>query len=82
MDGSDVRKMFKKPVVQWPNGLSIDFVANRVYWVDAQKDFVASADLDGNDFKIVLGKNPNVKHPFAVGILKARPHTHTSHLVS
>ena len=78
MDGSNPTKIFKKPVVQWPNGLSIDFVANRIYWVDAQKDFIASADLDGNDFKTVLSKDPNVKHPFAVGIHKVLRSAHCS----
>ena len=70
MDGSNPVQLFKKPLVQWPNGLSIDYVANRVYWVDGQKDIIASCDLDGHDFKSVLSNNPHVKHPFAVGIHK------------
>lgn len=67
MDGSGVTVLFKVPVVQWPNGLAIDFVANRLYWVDAQKDMIASCDLDGKDFKQVLFNSPHVKHPFSVG---------------
>ena len=37
--------------VKWPNGISIDSVAERVYWVDAALDFIASVNLDGGDFK-------------------------------
>jgi hypothetical protein len=45
MDGSDPRPLFGAPLVQWPNGLSIDPLANRLYWVDAQKDYIASCDM-------------------------------------
>ena len=40
--------------VKWPNGISIDSVAERVYWVDAALDFIASVNLDGGDFKKVF----------------------------
>jgi len=70
MDGSNPVKLFRRPVVLWPNGLSIDYVANRVYWADANKDLIASCDLDGKDFKSVLAKGPQLKHPFAVGVHK------------
>ena len=39
--------------MKWPNGITVDTVSERVYWVDAALDFIASADLDGNDFKKV-----------------------------
>ena len=45
MDGTDPQVLFGAPLVQWPNGLSIDPLANRLYWVDAQKDYIASCDM-------------------------------------
>lgn len=70
MDGSDHKVLFRSPLVRWPNGLAIDYIANRVYWVDAQKDFIASCDLDGKQFKQVLSREPQLVHPFAVAIHK------------
>ena len=67
MDGTDLRTFFQKPLVQWPNGISVDHIANRVYWVDAHKDFIASCDIEGKDFKKVLGE---LTHPFAIAVHK------------
>ena len=41
-------------MVQWPNGVTIDFFAERLYWVDAKADYIASADLDGKNIKKIL----------------------------
>lgn len=41
-------------MVQWPNGVTIDFFADRLYWVDAKSDYIASADLDGKNIKKIL----------------------------
>uniref|UniRef100_A0A182QTE4 Sortilin-related receptor n=1 Tax=Anopheles farauti TaxID=69004 RepID=A0A182QTE4_9DIPT len=70
MDGTDVRELFTKPQVAWPNGVTIDYMAERLYWVDASKDYIASSDLDGKNFHKVLQQDPYVQHPFAVAILK------------
>eukprot|EP00095_Tigriopus_kingsejongensis_P005304 maker-scaffold337_size202799-snap-gene-0.21 protein:Tk05304 transcript:maker-scaffold337_size202799-snap-gene-0.21-mRNA-1 annotation:"sortilin-related receptor" len=69
LDGSDRKVLFTRPLVQWPNGLSIDYIANRVYWVDADKDFIASCNLEGTGFKKVLSGSVLV-HPFAISIFK------------
>ena len=61
-----------KPHIQWPNGLTIDHLANRVYWVDAQRDLIASCDLDGTpaSLKTVLKRVNQLVHPFGVAIHK------------
>ncbi|TRY76952.1 hypothetical protein TCAL_09210 [Tigriopus californicus] len=69
MDGSDQKMLFSRPLVQWPNGLAIDYIANRIYWVDANKDFIASCDLDGRSFKKVLS-GPTLVHPFSISVFK------------
>lgn len=70
MDGTHQKIILSTPAVQWPNGLSIDFHASRVYWVDAGKDIIASVNLDGKDLKHVLSKVSQLHHPFSVGIHK------------
>lgn len=70
LDGSDIRELFTKPHVIWPNGVTIDYIAERVYWVDASKDYIASCDLHGNQFKTVIQQDARVAHPFAVAVFK------------
>ncbi|KAI8432323.1 hypothetical protein MSG28_004739 [Choristoneura fumiferana] len=70
LDGTNVKKLFGKPIVQWPNGITIDQMAERIYWVDAMEDYIASADIDGRYFKRILWKDEKVSHPFAVAVLK------------
>lgn len=70
MDGTNIKKLFTKPDVEWPNGVSIDHIAERIYFVDARLDYIASSDLDGKRFKIILKKDDRVSHPFAVAVFK------------
>ena len=50
----------------FPNGLSIDYVANRLYWVDAKLDKVETSTLNGNN-KVTLIHN--VPHPFGLAVV-------------
>ena len=54
----------------WPNGIAIDFQTERLYFVDAQKDFIASCDLDGSRFHKIVSGRSEAAHPFAVGVYK------------
>jgi low density lipoprotein-related protein 2 len=58
--------VFKNVTLGWPNGLSIDFTANRVYWCDALLDHVQHSDLDGSDIKTVNSRL--IRHPFSIVI--------------
>lgn len=70
LDGTDVKKLFGKPLVQWPNGITIDQMSERIYWVDAMEDYIASADLNGKYFRRILWNDHRVTHPFAVAVIK------------
>ncbi|KAL4715818.1 hypothetical protein ACJJTC_006397 [Scirpophaga incertulas] len=70
LDGSDVKKLFGKPIVQWPNGITIDQMSDRIYWVDAMEDYIASSDINGHFLKRILWNDETVSHPFAVAVLK------------
>lgn len=58
--------VFKNVTLGWPNGLSIDFEADRVYWCDALLDHVQHANLDGTDVKTVNSRL--IRHPFSIVI--------------
>ncbi|KOB70678.1 Sortilin-related receptor, partial [Operophtera brumata] len=70
LDGKDVKRLFGKPIVQWPNGITIDQMSERIYWVDAMEDYIASSDLHGHFFRRILWNENKVSHPFAVAVLK------------
>lgn len=70
LNGSDVRRLFVEPIVEWPNGITIDHISERIYWVDARQDYIGSSDYDGKKFKKVISKDDRVLHPFAVAVLK------------
>lgn len=70
LDGEDRKELFIQPEVFWPNGITIDFIAERIYWVDASKDYIASSDLNGKSFMRILHSDTRVEHPFAVAVHK------------
>ncbi|CAH1640882.1 unnamed protein product [Spodoptera littoralis] len=55
----------------WPNGISLDYRARRVYWVDARSDSIHCADYEGADHRVVLRAHPALSHPFAVVVFEA-----------
>ena len=53
--------------VKWPNGLALDLTEGRLYWGDAIKDRIESANLDGSD-RIVLVSD-KLPHIFGFSVL-------------
>lgn len=37
----------------WPNGISLDYRARRLYWVDARSDSIHTTTYDGEDHREV-----------------------------
>ncbi|XP_041779439.1 low-density lipoprotein receptor-related protein 2 [Anopheles merus] len=64
-DGSGLI-VFRNLTLGWPNGLSIDFREDRVYWCDALLDHVQHANLDGTDVRTVNSRL--IRHPFSIVI--------------
>ena len=38
----------------WPNGITLDFEAERLYWIDARSDSVNTVNYNGSDLRVVL----------------------------
>lgn len=49
MDGSHRQAIVVSDSVRWPNGLSLDLVNERLFWIDAKLNIVGSANLDGTN---------------------------------
>lgn len=69
MDGSH-RSAIVTTDVLWPNGLTIDFVTKRLFWVDAKLHLISSADYDGSNRRVVLSSPLMVKHPFSIDVFE------------
>jgi len=67
MDGTGV-KVFRNVLLGWPNGLSMDYTASRLYWCDALLDHIQHADLDGGDVKTIQSRL--IRHPFSLVVYK------------
>lgn len=52
MDGSHRDVFVTSKTVLWPNGLSLDIPAGRLYWVDAFYDRIETIMLNGTDRKV------------------------------
>ncbi|MEQ2167773.1 hypothetical protein GOODEAATRI_007424, partial [Goodea atripinnis] len=67
MDGTD-RKIIIEDKITWPNGLTLDFVNDRIYWADAREDYIEFASLDGTSRHTVL--NHDIPHIFAMTLFE------------
>ena len=55
MDGS-MRRVIADRQLFWPNGLTIDYAADKIYWADAKHHVIERADLDGSNRKTVINQ--------------------------
>ncbi|XP_011330974.1 very low-density lipoprotein receptor isoform X1 [Ooceraea biroi] len=65
MDGSH-RSVIVGNDVKWPNGLTLDLIGKRVYWVDAKLNIIGSCNYDGTGRRTVLYSPDNLRHPFSI----------------
>lgn len=67
MDGSE-RSAITNEKIYWPNGLTIDFATDRIFWADAKMHVIENSKLDGTDRKKIL--STHLPHPFALTIFE------------
>jgi low density lipoprotein-related protein 2 len=68
MDGSNFSRILTQDQkIIWPNGLTVDFFSNKIFWGDAHMDYVAFADFDGKNRK-EIANGAIVPHVFAMTI--------------
>ncbi|XP_023209817.1 prolow-density lipoprotein receptor-related protein 1-like [Centruroides sculpturatus] len=71
MDGSEFQMMINESL-GWPNALTIDYVTREIFWADAREDYIAVADMNGQNRRIVISKGPidAVHHIFALTVFE------------
>jgi len=67
MDGSSFEKIVTEGVV-WPNALTVDYFADKIYWADAFLDTIESADLNGLNRRTVVSESGSVPHVFGLTV--------------
>ncbi|OQV13657.1 Low-density lipoprotein receptor-related protein 4 [Hypsibius exemplaris] len=69
LDGSN-RVDLVTTKLSWPNALAIDYIQNRLYWIDAKLDRIESVKFDGLDRRTSLHLPGS--HPYGLTILGER----------
>jgi low density lipoprotein receptor-related protein 5/6 len=66
---SETRQILVSNNINWPNGLTIDYQTERLWWVDAKMARIESMNFDGTDRIIQInGTNGELGHPFSLAV--------------
>ena len=69
MDGSN-RGIIIRQDIHWPNGLTIDYSNEKIYWTDAKLFYIEKANYDGSNrqriFRTPMPRQCVLGHPFAL----------------
>ncbi|RZF33205.1 hypothetical protein LSTR_LSTR009750 [Laodelphax striatellus] len=68
MDGSNRKSIVKEQDTFWPNGLTLDYTNDRIYWTDAHHHVIESAKIDGSGRRKVVTRG--LPHPFSVTLFE------------
>ncbi|CAF4853997.1 unnamed protein product [Pieris macdunnoughi] len=64
------RKVIVKEDIFWPNGITVDYNNNLIYWVDSKLLFVDVIDFDGNKRKKIIKSGLN--YPYALTLFNEK----------
>ncbi|XP_071823426.1 low-density lipoprotein receptor-related protein 2-like isoform X4 [Apostichopus japonicus] len=71
MDGKGETIEIHGEKIIFPFGLSIDYVSNKLFWVDAHLDYIGYSDFDGENFHIIPSQEGETYfRPFAVTVFE------------
>ena len=65
MDGDARTALFDTDLV-WPNGITIDYPEQKIYWTDASLDRIEYSNVDGTGRTILETGGDGLLHPFSI----------------
>ncbi|XP_076166468.1 low-density lipoprotein receptor isoform X2 [Ptiloglossa arizonensis] len=65
MDGSHRMVIVDNDVI-WPNGLTLDLISKKIYWIDAKLYIIGSCNYDGSGRRTVLYSPDSLRHPYSI----------------
>lgn len=69
MDGSN-RTVLHSTSLIWPNGITLDYVQQKIYWIDASVNTIEYSNVDGSGRTLLQRINDDLFHPFALTLEK------------
>lgn len=69
MNGNQRTPIIMKDL-EWPNGMTIDYVSNKLFWVDAKLHIIMSSNLDGTKRSVILSDDHYLRHPFSISVFE------------
>ncbi|KAL3867641.1 hypothetical protein ACJMK2_040515 [Sinanodonta woodiana] len=74
MDGQGRQELVVKKegldIIEWPNGLTIDYIDERLYWIDAKLHRIGTSNFDGTDVRTVITNGEDIKMPFSLAVFE------------
>ncbi|KAF3843047.1 hypothetical protein F7725_001896 [Dissostichus mawsoni] len=67
MDGTNKAAIITTKI-EWPNGITIDYTNDKLYWSDAHLSYIEYSDLDGQHRHTVY--DGDLPHPFALTVFE------------
>ncbi|XP_062849860.1 low-density lipoprotein receptor-related protein 8-like [Trichomycterus rosablanca] len=71
MNGVD-RQVLVSDGIEWPNGITLDVVGKRLYWVDSKLRSISSVDFNGAQRRVILSSTEKLGHPYALAVFEDR----------
>ncbi|XP_067877192.1 low density lipoprotein receptor a isoform X3 [Heterodontus francisci] len=56
--------------IEWPNGITLDLVNQRLYWVDSRLHTLSSIGVAGDNRKTLIISPDKLTHPFSVALFE------------
>lgn len=73
LSGDDRQAIFNLKSIggQWPNGITLDYIKKRVFFLDAKSKEIHTVEYDGKNHKRILRNPEYLYHPFAITIYES-----------